>query len=353
MRYFEAVLESSHGVIDLTKRSDRALYYKPPTLLCGTPRENRPTRSGKPKKLGLASDGETGEKDWEPRKNLQMRPTNPSRSAVQKRSSAFTLIELLVVIAIIAILAGMLLPSLAKAKSKAQGIQCMSNGKQMALAYQLYCGDNRDVLPGNLDGGTTLAQTNVTWCVGWLNNTAYTADNTNRVMLMNSQLGKYAGAAGVYKCPADRSRSKGKTGDERVRSISMNGYLGERGGPFTGGYTQFKKLSQIQKASGTWVFLDEREDSINDGWFAVNMAGYDPEQRTAFTIVDFPASYHNGAGGLSFIDGHSEIRKWVDGRTRPILRFGQALSLGIASPNNLDVAWLQERSSVKEINPTR
>jgi hypothetical protein len=133
----------------------------------------------------------------------------------------------------------------------------------------------------------------------------------------------------------------------------MNGYLGERGGPFSAGYTQFKKLSQIQKASGTWIFIDEREDSINDGWFAVNMAGYDPEQRTAFTIVDFPASYHNAAGGLSFIDGHSEIRKWVDGRTRPILRFGQALSLGIASPNNLDVAWLQERSSVKEINPTR
>jgi len=277
---------------------------------------------------------------------------SPGRTA-KPRASAFTLIELLVVIAIIAILAGMLLPSLAKAKSKAQGIQCMSNGKQMALSYQLYCGDNRDVLPGNLDGGTSLAQTNLTWCVGWLNNTGYTPDNTNRVMLMNSQLGKYAGTPGVYKCPADRSRSKGKTGEERVRSISMNGYLGERGGPFTGGYIQFKKLGQIQKASQTWVFIDEREDSINDGWFAVNMTGYDPIQPTAFTIVDFPASYHNSAGGLSFIDGHSEIRKWVDGRTRPILRFGQALALGIASPNNVDVGWLQDRSSVKEVNPTR
>ena len=282
-----------------------------------------------------------------------MRHVHSSRSTASQRSSAFTLIELLVVIAIIAILAGMLLPSLAKAKSNAQGIQCMSNGKQMGLAYQLYCGDNRDVLPGNLDGGTTLAQTNLTWCVGWLNNTSYTPDNTNRLMLLNSQIGKYAGTHGVYKCPADRSRSKGKTGDERVRSISMNGYLGERGGPYTGGYLQFKKLSQIQKASGTWVFIDEREDGINDGWFAVDMGGYDPERPSAYTIVDFPASYHNAAGGLSFVDGHSEIRKWVDGRTRPILRFGVALPLGIASPNNLDVAWLQERSSVKETNPTR
>jgi prepilin-type processing-associated H-X9-DG protein len=247
----------------------------------------------------------------------------------------------------------MLLPGLAKAKQKAQGILCMSNGKQMGLAYNLFCGDNQDVLPGNLDGGTGAAQTNVTWCVGWLDNTTYTPDNTNTAFLLNSQLGRYAGAVGVYKCPADRSLNRGKTGIPRVRSISMNGYLGERGGPYTAGFTQFKKLGDIQKASGTWVFIDEREDGINDGWFAVNMDGYDPIRPTAYTIVDFPASYHNGAGGLSFVDGHSEIRKWLDPRTRPVLRFGQALSLGQASPNNLDVAWLQERTSVKVTGATR
>lgn len=259
---------------------------------------------------------------------------------------AFTLIELLVVIAIIAILAGMLLPALGKAKQKAQGIVCMGNGKQMGLAYQLFCGDNNDILPGDLDGQTGITQTNDTWCVGWLDNTTYRQDNTNTIFLMHSQLGKYAGAAGVYKCPADRSLNKGKTGVPRVRSISMNGYLGERAGPYTGGYTQFKKLSQIQKASGTWVFLDEREDSINDGWFAVNMDGYSPTKPTAYTIVDFPASYHNGAGGFAFADGHSEIRKWVDARTRPVLRTGQGLALGQASPNNVDIEWLQERTSV-------
>ena len=280
---------------------------------------------------------------------------NSSKSSPSGRRSVhgFTLIELLVVIAIIAILAGMLLPALGKAKTKAQGILCMSNGKQLALAYNLYTTDNKDVLPGNLDGGTGLSQTNQTWCVGWLKNDSFTTDNTNTLMLMRSQLGKFSGSAGIYRCPADRALSEGKKGVPRVRSISMNGYLGERAGPYSGGYTQFKKLTQIQKPSQTWVFVDEREDSINDGWFAVNMDGYDPLKRSSYTIVDYPASYHNNAGGFSFVDGHSEIKKWVDPRTRPKVKFGVPLSLGQPSPNNPDVDWLQDRSSVKEKGATR
>jgi prepilin-type processing-associated H-X9-DG protein len=133
----------------------------------------------------------------------------------------------------------------------------------------------------------------------------------------------------------------------------MNGYLGERGGPFTGGYTQFKKISDITRPSQTWCFIDEREDSINDGWYAVNMEGYDPIRPASYVIVDYPASYHNGAGGLAFVDGHSEIRKWVDPRTRPILRPGQLLPLGVPSPNNRDVDWLQDHTTIKTGRTTR
>ena len=114
------------------------------------------------------------------------------------------------------------------------------------------------------------------------------------------------------------------------------------------GMRLYKKMSDLidPGPARTWAFLDEREDSINDGEFVVGMWGY-PDQPSQWTIVDFPASYHHRAGGFSFADGHSEIRKWQDGRTMPVLKRGQKLSLGVQSANNKDVFWMMDRTTRK------
>jgi len=292
------------------------------------------------------------------------------------RRGGFTLIELLVVIAIIAILAALLLPALAKAKIKAQGISCMSNGRQLSLAWRMYADDSRDQLILSSDDGTGGRNplNAYAWTLTHLSFSSTDPKNWDPTIdIMTRPLWPYNKSTGIYKCPADRSVVIDSSGvsHPRVRSISMNFFLGGFAGESAASgvgvrnwgdlYPIYFKLGDLNSLaaspspSKTFVFLDEREDCINWGNFMTDMLGYPSKQTPSGNPgvyewnEDLPASYHNRACGLSFADGHSEIHRWKDPTTMPPLAVG-VLSGGKGSGQiwpakySQDVAWMQDHT---------
>jgi prepilin-type N-terminal cleavage/methylation domain-containing protein/prepilin-type processing-associated H-X9-DG protein len=322
------------------------------------------------------------------------------KSANQRRG--FTLIELLVVVAIIGILAALLLPALTKSKQKAQGIKCLSNNRQLMLAWRLYAEDALDrVLLASDDGATspysTTPQSPLTpppqghlwdlYAWTWSKMDFSPGDSTPTAPFnwdINADITlrpiwQYNKNPAIYKCPSDTSAVPDNKGNTvpRVRSYSMNFFVGgfgdgnatEAGGDaaqWGANYPIYAKITDLEDiglspgASKTWVFIEERQDCINWGNFLTDMDGYPAAGQAASPgayrwVEDMPSSYHSRGASIAFADGHSEIHQWLDATTTPPLAVGQ-LAGGHGSgttwtaPFSQDVAYMQS-ITVRPIKP--
>lgn len=272
--------------------------------------------------------------------------------------SGFTLVELLVLIGLVAALTVLFIPVLAHTKPNSKAAQCLNNLRQFTAGWMMYSSDYQDRVVNNFGVSDTLNSIQAGTFLNWANNvmtwsattSIYDQSTTNRDWIVNGVLGKYlSDPLRVYKCPVDTYLSPAQVSagfPARLRSISMNSLFG-RFSPgsdptaqglndFFPQYLQYLKQTSVLKPAKTWVVLDEHPDSINDGFFI--------NSPTATSWGDIPASYHNGACGFAFADGHSELKRWQSRTSIYPVRLVYSPPPPFDSLGRQDFAWYLEHS---------
>ncbi len=271
-----------------------------------------------------------------------------NRVKSRKSVAGFTLIELLVVIAIIAILAALLLPALAAAKKRAQGIGCLNNTKQLMMAWRMYGDTYQDHVPM----GFTSVPTDPVWVKGSLDYNNANTNNWDINSLAQGCLWPYtSGAVGIYRCPSDPSQVTPTSGPyvgqtvSRIRSYSMNDWVGATTGPATANFNVYNKMSEIinPDPADLWILVEQHPDNISVAWFTVVMTGYPAASQTE--LASIPASYHNQSANFAYADGHSQLHRWVNANTLPPITGVQTSQTPKAIPFETDVQWFWAHSS--------